>query len=226
MYEDLLPGERRTLHRAFAEALDARTPVGGAAEAGRWAELAHHWAAARQDDRAFAASIRAAEAAMGSYAFGAALIEYERALDLWDDVDDPGVVTGFDRVELLRKAGQAAYLSADYRRAVGHRKEADRGVDRVADPLRAGILHEELGRGLWVLGDVTGALETYREAVAITPADRPTAERARALSGLGQILMLRRSLHGVGCPVPGGDRGSTTGRCAGSGGPRAELIRA
>ena len=127
---------------------------------------------------------------MGSYAFGAALIEYERAIDLWDDVDDPGAVTGFDRVELLRKAGQAAYLSADYRRAVAHRKEADRVVDPAADPLRAGMLREELGRGLWVLGDVTGALETYREAVAITPADRPTSERARALSGLGQILML------------------------------------
>ena len=52
------------------------------------------------------------------------------------------------------------------------------------------MLREELGRGLWVLGDVTGALEAYREAVAITPADRPTPERARALSGLGQILML------------------------------------
>jgi DNA-binding CsgD family transcriptional regulator len=190
VYDDLLPGERRNLHRAFAEALEARTSVGGAAEAGRWAELAHHWAAARQDDRAFAASVRAAEAAMGSYAFGAALVEYERAIDLWDDVDDPESVTGFDRVELLRKAGQAAYLSADYRRAVAHRKEADRSVDRAADPLRAGILREELGRGLWVLGDVTGALETYREAVAITPANRPTAERARALSGLGQILML------------------------------------
>jgi DNA-binding NarL/FixJ family response regulator len=190
VYDDLLPGERRNLHRAFAEALEARTSVGGAAEAGHWAELAHHWAAARQDDRAFAASVRAAEAAMGSYAFGAALIEYERAIDLWDDVDDPQAVTGFDRVELLRKAGQAAYLSADYRRAVAHRKEADRAVDRAADPLRAGMLREELGRGLWVLGDVTGALETYREAVAITPADRPTSERARALSGLGQILML------------------------------------
>ena len=136
VYDDLLPGERRTLHRAFAEALEARTPVGGAAEAGRWAELAHHWAAARQDDRAFAASVRAAEAAMGSYAFGAALIEYERALDLWDDVDDPGVVTGFDRVELLRKAGQAAYLSADYRRAVAHRKEADRAS--TGSPTRSG----------------------------------------------------------------------------------------
>ena len=52
-------------------------------------------------------------------------------------------------------------------------------MDRAADPLRAGILREELGRGLWVLGDVTGALEAYREAVAITPADRPTPNGAR-----------------------------------------------
>ena len=190
VYDELLPGERRNVHRAFAEALEARTPVGGAAEAGRWAELAHHWGAARQDERAFAASLRAADAAMSAYAFRAAMHEFERALDLWDDVEDPEGVTGFDRVELLRKAGLAAYLTADYRRAVAHRKEADRSVDRAADPLRAGILREELGRGLWVLGDGAGALEAYREAVAITPADRPTAERARALSGLGQILML------------------------------------
>ena len=33
VYDDLLPGERRNLHRAFAEALEARTSV-GAAEAG------------------------------------------------------------------------------------------------------------------------------------------------------------------------------------------------
>ena len=190
VYDELLPGERRNVHRAFAEALEARTPVGGAAEAGRWAELAHHWGAARQDERAFAASLRAADAAMSAYAFRAAMHEFERALDLWDDVEDPQGVAGFDRVELLRKAGLAAYLTADYRRAVAHRKEADRSVDRAADPLRAGILREELGRGLWVLGDGAGALEAYREAVAITPADRPTAERARALSGLGQILML------------------------------------
>ena len=73
VYDELLPGERRNLHRSFAEALDGRSPTEGAAEAGRWAELAHHWAAAREDDRAFDASLRAAEAAMGSYAFGAAL---------------------------------------------------------------------------------------------------------------------------------------------------------
>ena len=190
VYDELLPGERRNLHRAFAEALDARTPNTGAAEAGRWAELAHHWAAARKDDRAFDASLRAAQAAMESYAFGAAMVEYERALDLWDDVADPEVAARFDRTELYRKAGFAAYLGADYRRAVTHRREASRLADQAADRLRAGILREELARGLWVMGDGAGALQAYREAVAITPDDRPTAERARALSGLGQILML------------------------------------
>ena len=226
VYDDLLPGERRTLHRAFAEALEDERP----SAALRKRAAGPSWRTTgpppgRTTERS-QRRVRAAEAAMGSYAFGAALIEYERALDLWDDVDDPAAVTGFDRVELLRKAGQAAYLSADYRRAVGHRKEADRGVDRVADPLRAGILREELGRGLWVLGDVTGALETYREAVAITPADRPTAERARALSGLGQILMLVDRYDRIGRPVPGGDRGRPAGRCAGPGGSRPELVRA
>ena len=56
VYDELLPGERRNLHRTFADALDAHSPTEGAAEAGRWAELAHHWAAAREDDRAFDAS--------------------------------------------------------------------------------------------------------------------------------------------------------------------------
>ena len=142
VYDELLPGERRTLHRTFADALDARSPTEGAAEAGRWAELAHHWAAAREDDRAFDASLRAAHAAMGSYAFGAALVEYERALGLWDDVDGPERVAASDRIELLRKAGIAAYLAADYRRAVALRREAvaaGRPGDRPAprrDPAR------------------------------------------------------------------------------------------
>ncbi len=63
-YEDLLPGERQRLHRAFAEALAERGPGTGAIAAGHWAELAYHWYAARDDRRAFEASIRAGEAAV------------------------------------------------------------------------------------------------------------------------------------------------------------------
>jgi DNA-binding CsgD family transcriptional regulator/tetratricopeptide (TPR) repeat protein len=190
VYEELLPGERRTLHRAIAEALAAGPAGPRETEAGRWAELAHHWAAAREDRRAFEASLRAGEAAIGSFAFDAALQDWERALDLWDGVDDPAGLAGTDRVELLRRAGLAAYLAADYRRAVAHRRAAVAAVDRASQPLRAGMLLEELGRALFVLGDSAASLDAYREAAAVIPADPPSAERARAVSGMGQITML------------------------------------
>ena len=64
-YDDLLPGERRRLHRAFAEAVAARPVGSGAADAAaHWAELAYHWSATRDDERALDASVRAATAAV------------------------------------------------------------------------------------------------------------------------------------------------------------------
>ena len=60
-YDDLLPGERQRLHRAFAEALAERGDRERRASppaTGR--ELAYHWSAARDDRRAFEASVRAA----------------------------------------------------------------------------------------------------------------------------------------------------------------------
>ena len=128
--------------------------------------------------------------AIGSFAFDAALQDYERALDLWDSIEDPEALADADRVELLRRAGLAAYLAADYRRAVAHRRAAIASADAERDPLRAGMLLEELGRVLYVYGDSDRSLRAYRDAVAVIPADPPTAERARAVSGLGQIQML------------------------------------
>src|SRR4029077_8773990 len=68
-YDDLLPGERQRLHRAFAEALADRGPGTGAMAAGHWAVLAYHWSAARDGQRAFEASVRAGEAAAMAFAF-------------------------------------------------------------------------------------------------------------------------------------------------------------
>ena len=88
-YDELLPGERRRLHRECALALEAHPSASAASKAAHRAELAHHWAAARDDERAFAASLAAAEAAGEAFAFETAHAQYERALDLWPDVADP-----------------------------------------------------------------------------------------------------------------------------------------
>jgi DNA-binding CsgD family transcriptional regulator/tetratricopeptide (TPR) repeat protein len=189
-YDDLLPGERQRLHRAFAEALADRGPGTGAIAAGHWAELAWHWSAARDDRRAFEASIRAGEAASGAFAFADARRHDERALELWSTIDEPAALAGIDRVSLLDRAAVAAWLTGDTRRSVGLRREAVAALGPDADPIRTGMMLERLGRAHWISGETDAALEAHERAVAVMPAQPPTPERARVLSGYGQIVML------------------------------------
>ncbi len=189
-YEDLLPGERQRLHRAFAQALAERGPGTGAVAAGHWAELAYHWFAARDDQRAFEASILAGEAAAAAFAFVDAQRQNERALELWSSVDRPEEIAGIDRVALLDRAAVAAWLSGDARRSVVLRREAVAALDPDADPIRVGTMLEQLGRALWTNSETEAALKAHEEAVALMPVDPPTPARARVLSGYGQILML------------------------------------
>ncbi len=189
-YDDLLPGERQRLHRAFAEALAERGPGSGAIAAGHWAELAYHWSAARDDRRAFEASIRAGEAAARAFAFADARRHDEHALELWPTIDDPVELAGIDRVALLDRAAIAAWLAGDPRRSVVLRREAVAALGPDADPIRVGTMLEQLGRALWTNGESEAALEFHEKAVAVMPTDPPTPARARVLSGYGQILML------------------------------------
>lgn len=189
VYDDLLPGERRRLHRACAEALAARQTGDGAAAA-HWSELAHHWSAAHDDPAALHASIRAAEAAEQGFAFASALGHYERALELWAGVPGPEALAGTDRVGVLSRAARAAYLNGDGRRNVALSREAANILDPAIDPAGSAVLQEHLGRALWNFGDTRGALAAYESAVALMPTEPPTQERARVLSGLAQQLML------------------------------------
>jgi DNA-binding NarL/FixJ family response regulator/tetratricopeptide (TPR) repeat protein len=189
VYDDLLPGERRRLHRACAEALAARQ-TGDDAAAAHWSELAHHWSAARDHPAAFHASIRAAEAAEQGFAFSSVQRHYDRVLELWADVPEPEALAGTDRVDVLSRAASAAYLSGDGRRSVALRREAARSLDPSIDPVRSAVLEEQLGRGLWHFGDTRGALAAYESAKFLMPTEPPTADRARVLSGYAQMLML------------------------------------
>ncbi len=186
VYESLLPWERTRLHAAFAAALEA-TPAGDG-DPSRAAELAFHWYASHDLPRALEAAARAARAFEGVLAPAAAHAQYERALDLWDQVPDAVRLAGLERPDLLERAAAAASATTP-RRAVALIKAAIALVAPAADPTRAGQLWELLGGYLWASGDGPAAVAAGRTAVELVPTAPSSAPRARVLGSLGRWLV-------------------------------------
>ncbi|MFC4948743.1 helix-turn-helix transcriptional regulator [Pseudonocardia sp. GCM10023141] len=163
----LLPGERRELHRRYADAL-AGDPGAGAA-------LAEHWAAAGEPERAVTAAWQAAARARAYHAFDEDLALLERVLGLWEHVADPAALIGAGPAVVHELAATAALAAGSSAAGVAHCTAALALLDRAAEPERAarmlglrGTLQRRLdGRG-------RQDLET---AVALVPAD---ADRTRA----------------------------------------------
>jgi tetratricopeptide (TPR) repeat protein len=96
LYEDLGPTRRSRAHRVVAQALE---DLCGDQPGGRVGELARHWCSAGQPidlNRAIGYSQQAADAALSALAPADALQYYGRALDLYDQIDEPEPVLGID----------------------------------------------------------------------------------------------------------------------------------
>ena len=92
----------------------------------------------------------------------------------------------------LHAAAAGVARFTDPTRAVHNAKAALALVDADAEPIRAGLLYERLGRYAWIAGLGAQSIEAHRTAVRLIPADPPTPARARVLAGLAAILMLQR----------------------------------
>lgn len=185
----LLPGERRALHARHAVVLQARPDLADPSPAGAASELAHHWAAADRVPEAYAASMVAGQAAVAIHAHALAHRQFEHALDLEERLPADARPSVAERVALQRAAADAADLSGDLARAVVLTHASLELVDSTEDPATAGLLHGRLGYLGWLSGDGATALAEHRLAVALVPAEPPSAERARVLGGLGGALM-------------------------------------
>ncbi|HKF84546.1 MAG TPA: AAA family ATPase, partial [Candidatus Limnocylindrales bacterium] len=122
VYGELLPGERRRLHAAFGDRLTERGEVGGVPVAA--ADLAYHWNAAGDPEKAVPAAVDAGRAAEAAFAFAQASGWYDRALELWALVADAPRLAGLDRVTLLQRAAEAHVLAGDHEGAIRLGREA------------------------------------------------------------------------------------------------------
>jgi DNA-binding CsgD family transcriptional regulator len=178
----ILPGEREWLHARLADELtrsDAAAP----------AELAAHWAAAGRGSQALAASVEAARQAHAVFGLAEALGHLERALALWDTVPDAAELSGLGLVELCTWTADLASDTGDAPRAV---ELTRRAIDLVGDTDRrhAALLHDRLSRYLFESGGGDTFLGASERALELVPAEPPSLERARALSGLAGGLQL------------------------------------
>jgi DNA-binding CsgD family transcriptional regulator len=189
---ELVHGERDRLHAAFAAELERRGDVSGVTVAP--AELAYHWVAAGDRDRAVPALVDAGLAAERVYAFADARRGFEQALELWPDDGDVETPSGLDRIAVIQHAAESAVLTGAYSEAVALGRQAimaaelDDAMEGSPDPRRLGALHDRLRWYLWESGDRAAAEQAVAEALRLIPAHPPSHLRARAL---GQAAGLR-----------------------------------
>jgi DNA-binding CsgD family transcriptional regulator len=174
-YGQLLPGERRRLHRRVADALAARPEPDPAL-------LALHWQLADCPDRAAPAALLAARQAVTSRAYPEADRFYALAVGQMRWLPEPGP-------GLLEEAAQAASWA-------GHPGRAARYMaDALAPPAAAGTqdrarMLERLGRYHWEAGDPRAAVDATQQAWDLLETEPASALQARILAALANWRML------------------------------------
>jgi DNA-binding CsgD family transcriptional regulator len=212
IHADLLPGERTRFHARYAVALESADGQKGSAS-----QISYHWLAAHDPRRAFIATLEAMEEARRSYAYRAAAAMGDRALELWDKVDDAEALAGRSRAELLSRTASALRNAGDSERALalanlalndlsasgvsadgvsadevsadGLGADGDSGIRQLrARQLRARLLRDKAQ----YLSNLSrpGAVELLQEALAVAPDDPADDLRPRLLAELAGRLML------------------------------------
>ncbi len=188
VYGSIPRGRRRYLHGRVATALATAAQPDAAA-------LAHHWYEADEPAAAALANLDAANLAERVHAPGEVLIYLERVLEYFDALPTDRVATQGTRGTLLARAGEAAYLSGAFERAVALAEECL----RLQEPVGPDVSErwERLARYRWVSRDGVGAQEAYERSVVILAADAPVAVRARVLSGYAWYLSIASQIDGA-----------------------------
>ncbi|PZG49739.1 LuxR family transcriptional regulator [Spongiactinospora gelatinilytica] len=177
---ELLPGERTALHRRYAEALAANPALGTGGRPS--AELAAHWAAAHDNERALLAAWDAAAECAAALSYAEGLQMLELVLELWERVPGAATRIGADHTAVLERAAETAYACGETDRGLRLASAAIDALDGDAEPERKALVHLERAR-LRSLGGGPGALTDLRAAERLVPGAGPVRASVLALLG-------------------------------------------
>jgi DNA-binding CsgD family transcriptional regulator len=184
---ELLPGERRRWHAAFADGLARLGDPGPARRGAWWAARAVHGEAAGDLAGALVASDAAGRAAADAAAFGPALAHLERALVLWEAVPEAARLLGDDRAALLGRAARCADFAGYLARAEALFRAAVDALGSDVPAVRRAEALLDLATA-WTDDDYTVALAASQEAYDLLKRGPPSSLRARAEGCLGREL--------------------------------------
>ena len=180
-YAELLPSERKRLHRRVADVIAARAATSGPDVIG---ELAFHLDRAGDHAGAFLALLAAADTSE-TVAPAVALRQLERALALWDDVGD--VAAGMNRAHRMWQTAELVSGTVGDARAVELARAA---FTYGPPPLGEAWGHERLGRYLWAAGDLAGSALEYQCAAALLESGEEQVGAAATFAGLAQSELM------------------------------------
>ncbi len=162
IYAQILPGERRLLHRRLAEALADRP----GSDPGL---LARHWHLAGSEDRAAPAAVLAARHAVSVSAYPEAAKNYALAIELASRLPEAGP-------DLLEEAARAASWAGNSEQAATWAADALAASGAAAPVDRARRL-ERLGRYRWETGDLKAAVDATEQAMVVLETEPPSRLR-------------------------------------------------
>jgi DNA-binding NarL/FixJ family response regulator len=181
IHADLLPGERTRFHTRYAVALEKARERSAS-------QISYHWMAAHDLRRAFITTLEAMEEARRSYAYRTAAAMGDRALELWDQVDDAQAIAGRSRTELLSRTASALRNAGDSERALALANLALDDAASLTPDRRARLLRDKAQ----YLANLSrpGSVELLQEALTVAPIDPADSLRTQLLAEVAGRLML------------------------------------
>jgi DNA-binding SARP family transcriptional activator len=152
LYDDLSLVRRRLLHRRIADYLAQRAGWGDPA-GGRYAQIAYHYDAAREDEQAAAYHVLAAEEARALHAHREAIDHFKAAL----------AQGSADTVGLHLAIGESETLLGEYKEALASFETAA----ALAGPEQAAAIDHKLGQVYHRLGEWDLAVSYYQTALSL-----------------------------------------------------------